>query len=199
MLSTVMLLGLTLVAAVTDVFRNKIFNWNTYSGILAGLALGAARSAWSWSDGAAEARWSYWLGAPPFSESVGGLLTCGGLMIVCFSFFPGIGGGDVKLMAMVGALLGTYSGLEALLWTFVLGACFSLIILVWCVGPVVAVSRLVRLVSNKLRLHWFVPLSEEEHEALKPPVFLALSALVAVVIVRFGLVEVLEKVLVFRA
>ena len=43
MLSTVMLLGLTLVAAATDVLRNKIYNWNTYSGILAGLALSAVR------------------------------------------------------------------------------------------------------------------------------------------------------------
>ncbi len=117
MLSTVMLLGLTLVAAVTDVLRNKIYNWNTYSGILAGLALSAVGSVWLWADGTAEARLAYWLGSPPLSDSVGGLLMCGVLMIVCFSFFPGIGGGDVKLMAMVGALLGTEKGLEALLWT----------------------------------------------------------------------------------
>ena len=122
MLSTVMLLGLTLVAAVTDVLRNKIYNWNTYSGILAGLALSAVGSVWLWADGAAEPRLGYWLGSPPLFDSVGGLLTCGVLMIVCFSFFPGIGGGDVKLMAMVGALLGSEKGLEALLWTFVLGA-----------------------------------------------------------------------------
>ena len=36
-------------------------------------------------------------------DCVGGLLTCGLLMVVCFVFFPGIGGGDVKLMAMIGA------------------------------------------------------------------------------------------------
>ncbi len=126
-------------------------------------------------------------------------MTCGVLMIVCFVVFPGIGGGDVKLMAMIGALLGTEKGLEALLWTFVLGACFSLIVLVWRVGPVTTVSRVVRLVSSKLRLPWFMPLSDEERKALKPPVFLAPSALAAVVIVRFGLIEVLEKVLELRA
>ena len=189
MLSTVMLLGLTLVAAVTDVLRNKIYNWNTYSGILAGLALSAAGSLWLRADGAAEARLAHWLGGPLLSDSAGGLLMCGGLMIVCFSFFPGIGGGDVKLMAMIGALLGTYDGLEALLWTFVLGACFSVIILVWRVGPVATVSRLVRLVARKLRLPWFMPLGDEERAALKPPVFLAPSALAAVVIVRFGLIK----------
>ena len=71
-------------------------------------------------------------------------------MIVCFVVFPGIGGGDVKLMAMIGALLGWEKGLEALLWTFVLGACFSLIILVWRVGPVTTVSRVVRLVATEV-------------------------------------------------
>jgi leader peptidase (prepilin peptidase)/N-methyltransferase len=195
MLSTVMLLGLTLVAAVTDVLRKKIYNWNTYSGILAALGLSAAGSSWLWADGAAGPRLSYWLGSPTFSDSAVGLLACGGLMIVCFLFFPGIGGGDVKLMAMVGTMLGWEKGLVALLWTFVLAACFGLIALVWQVGPVTTVSRVGRLFLSKLRLVW-LPLSDEERKALKPPIFLAPSALAAVVIVRFELIEVLEKVLV---
>lgn len=188
MLFTVMLLGLTLVATATDVFRNKVYNWNTYIGILAALALSAVGSAWLLVDNAAEARLCYWLGAPTLLDSVGGLLTCGVLMIVCFSFFPGIGGGDVKLVAMIGSLLGAEKGLEALLWTFVLGSCFSLILLVWRIGPVTTVFRVVRLVSTRLRLPWFMPLSDEERKALKPPVFLAPSALAAVAIVRFGLI-----------
>ncbi len=188
MLSTVMLLGLTLVAAATDVLRNKIYNWNTYGGILAGLAMSAAGSLWLWADGAAKERLGYWLGSPTLYDSSVGLLTCGALMIVCFVIFPGIGGGDVKLMAMMGALLGWEKGLEALLWTFVLGACFSLIVLVWQVGPVTTVSRVVRLMATKMRLSWFIPLSDEERMALKPPIFLAPSALVAAVIVRFGLI-----------
>ena len=199
MLSTVMLLGLTLVAAVTDVLRSRIYNWHTYSGILAGLVLSAVGSAWLRADGAAEARLQHWLGSPPLLDSAGGLLLCGVLMVVCFVVFPGVGGGDVKLMAMVGTLLGTYKGLEALLWTFVLGACFSLVILVWKVGPLTTVARLVRLLMSKLRLPWLMPLSDEERAALKPPVFLAPSALAAVVIVRFGLIEMLEKVLGLRS
>ena len=195
MLFTVMLLGLTLVATATDVLWNKVYNWNTYSGILAALALSAVGSMWLLADGAAEKMLGYWLGSPPLYDSpltlydsTGGLLMCGVLMVVCFSFFPGIGGGDVKLMAMIGSLLGAEKGLEALLWTFVLGSCFSLILLVWRIGPVTTVSRVVRLVATKLRLHWFMPLSDEERKALKPPVFLAPSALAAVVIVRFGLI-----------
>ena len=193
MLFTVMLLGLTLVAAVTDVFRNKIYNWNTYGGILAALALSGAGSAWRWADAAAELRLSYWLGGPSLWHCAGGLLTCGLLMVFCFVLFPGIGGGDVKLMAMVGALLGWEKGLEALLWTFVLGSCFALIGLVWQVGPVTTVSHVVRLVATKLlRLPWFRPLSNEERKALTPPIFLAPSALVAAVIVRFELIWLVQ-------
>ena len=42
MLSTVVLLGLTSIAAVTDLLWGKIFNWNTYGGVLAALVLSAA-------------------------------------------------------------------------------------------------------------------------------------------------------------
>src|SRR5438270_468124 len=66
-------------------------------------------------------------------DSLKGFAVCGGLMLVCFVFF-GIGGGDVKLIAMMGAFLGFYRGVEALLWTFVLGAAAGLAILIWRVG-----------------------------------------------------------------
>jgi prepilin peptidase CpaA len=188
MLCTVLLLGLTLVASVTDVLRRKIYNWNTYSGILAGLALSAAGSTSAPVDGQAAARLEYWFGAPLFWDSLWGLLVCGGLMVFCFAIFPGIGGGDVKLLAMIGSMLGGEKGIMALLWTFVLGSCFSMVVLVWRVGPVTTVGRVVRLIAGVLRLPWLMPLSSEERAALKPPIFLAPSALAAVVIVRFELI-----------
>jgi prepilin peptidase CpaA len=189
MLSTVMLLGLTAAAAATDLLRNKIYNWNTYGGILAALAVSAAGQ---WLRfGGSELRfwpWLYWPHPPNFWESLGGLMWCGGLMIVCFAVFPGIGGGDVKLMAMIGALLGTHPGLEALLWTFLLGAVMAVAVLIWRIGPITAVSRVVRLMTSKLRLPWFAALNDDERKVLKPPIFLAPSALAAVVIVRFHLI-----------
>ncbi len=60
MLSTVMLLALTLAAAVSDVFRKKIYNWNTYGGILAGLALSAAGGVWLRVDDEAGSRLGAW-------------------------------------------------------------------------------------------------------------------------------------------
>jgi prepilin peptidase CpaA len=170
MLATLLLLAFTLVAAVTDLLWKKIYNWNTYGGIVAAWAIYA------------------WCGWSPLTESAGGLLACGGLMVVCFTIFPGIGGGDVKLMAMLGAWLGWEKGIEALLWTFVLAATFALIGLIWKIGPLVTAGRVVRLLTSRLRLYWFAPLSDDERKALKPPIFIAPSALAAVVIVGFRII-----------
>jgi leader peptidase (prepilin peptidase)/N-methyltransferase len=177
MLVTVLLLACAAAAAVTDLLWNKIYNWNSYGGIAAALALSA------------------WHGWSPLTESVTGLLACGLLMVVCFAVFPDIGGGDVKLMAMLGTWLGWDKGIEALLWTFVLAGALAFIGLIWKIGPLTAASRAGRLLANKLRLYWFAPLSAEERKALKPPIFIAPSALAAVVIVRFELMPMLEQVL----
>jgi hypothetical protein len=85
-------------------------------------------------------------------------------------------------------MMGWKEGIEAVLWTFVLAACFGLIGLIWRVGPWLAVTRAARLIAGKIRPYWFAPLGDEERQSLRPPVFIAPSALAAVVIVKFGLV-----------
>ena len=166
MLATIVLLGLLAVATTTDLLYRKIYNWTTYSGILAGFALSAAG-----------------FGCVEMRESLLGFLICGFLMLVCFVML-GIGGGDVKLLVMLGAFMGVEEGITAMLWTFVLGACMGLIMLIWRVGPVRAASSAVRLALLKLGVGHWGPMSEEERAELKLPLFLAPAALVAVVIVR---------------
>ena len=188
MLVTVLLLGFVLVATVTDVLWHKIYNWTTYTGILAALGLGVAR--W-WAlptthfDDAKLNRWIGWL---PLRESLMGLAFCGLLMLICFVFFR-VGGGDVKLIAMLGAFLGPEKGIEATLWTFVLGGCVGLCVLVWRVGPWQLLVRSLKQILWTLRLRSWSPLTEEEREMLRPPLFLAPSAMAAAVIVRFSLIS----------
>ncbi len=105
-------------------------------------------------------------------------------MLVCFVFFR-VGGGDVKLMAMIGAFLGVQQGIEALLWTFVLGGAMSLMVLVWRVGPAALVARTVRQIVWSLRIRAWSPLSAEERGQLQPPLFLAPSALGALAVMRW--------------
>jgi prepilin peptidase CpaA len=180
MLATSLLLGLVLVAAVTDARRHKIYNWNTYSGILAAIWLNALGDLVVWWT-SVDLSWLGWIGTWP---SLFGLLVCGLLMLACFVLFK-IGGGDVKLMAMLGAFLGPERGLEALLWTFVLGAAGALIVLVWRVGPWQLLLRLARPVLRVLGLASVPPPAQEP----AAPLFLAPAALAAVVIVQFSLAE----------
>ena len=175
-----------LTATATDVARHKIYNWTTYPGILAALGISAAgelAAAVGWSD---EAWLRHALGWIPLSQSLLGLAACGLLMLVCFVLFR-IGGGDVKLLAMLGAFTGPEQGITAMLWTFVLGGCVGLIVLIWRVGPVRLGLAVGRRLIWLLRIGHLEPLSDDERVRLQPPLFLAPCALAAVVIVRLSL------------
>jgi prepilin peptidase CpaA len=187
MVIEVLLLGLLAVAAVTDVLWHRIYNWTTYPGILAALGLnglGSGLVATGLIEEPALREWG-WIG---LGASCFGLAVCGGVLLVCFVLFQ-VGGGDVKLIAMVGSLLGAERGVETMLWTFVLGGCLGLIVLVWRFGPLRLAAAVGRHLLWMVRLGRFQPLTEEERAALKPPLFLAPSALVATAIVVFSLIR----------
>lgn len=184
MLATPVLLALILVAVATDLRCRRIYNWTTYPGILLALGSNLAGAAWlAWSKTADETlfRRLGWIGPV---ESLLGLAVCGLVMLACYVFFR-IGGGDVKLVAMLGAFLGAEQGLEAMLWTFVLGACVGLIMLCWRAGPLGIARRVWQGVLCSLRLRSLAPLTDEERARLRQPMHLAPCALAAVVIVRF--------------
>ncbi len=167
MASLWLLLGLLLVASVTDVTRHKVYNWTTYPGMLLGLLLGALED-----------------GRAGFIDSLSGLLVCGFVMLVCLVFFQ-VGGGDVKLMAMMGSLLGVQKGIEAMLWTFIIGAGMALAYLIWTIGAGQILKKTVEHLRciGKAR-HW-VPLNRSERAPLKQGLFLAPAGLIAVCIVQW--------------
>jgi len=182
MITTVLLLGLLLIASVTDIRRHRVYNWTTYPGMVAALGWNVVGAA-LWEAGLVprDALESLgWIG--PW-ESLLGLLTCGFVLLVCFVFLE-VGGGDVKLMAMLGAFLGHERGLEAMLWTFVLGGCVGLIVLIWRVGPWRLATRALRQVLWTVRLGRWSPLTPEERAELKPPLFLSPCALAAVLVMQ---------------
>jgi Flp pilus assembly protein protease CpaA len=167
--STTLLFAFTAITAVTDIWRRRIYNWTTYPGILAAFAANTLEA-----------------GLPGFEESVKGFLGLGLIMLVCIAAFP-IGGGDVKLLAMLGAFLGFRAGLEALLWTFVLGSVMGLARVIWAVGIVRLLGRLGRRAWNLVRGQWWTPADEAERTLLDTRLFLAPAALAAVVIVKLSL------------
>jgi prepilin peptidase CpaA len=187
---TVVLLALLAVASVTDVLWHRIYNWTTYPGILAGLGLSGLGSILAATGGRSIEELVGW-GWIPITDSALGLLGCGGLMLVCFVLFPGIGAADLKLLAMMGTFLGLENGFKAMLWTFTLGACMGMIVLIWRVGPAQLVRLAMRQLFWTLRLGQWGPLTDEERKKFKSRLFLAPCALAAAVIVQFELAEML--------
>ncbi len=170
MVSTLTLLVLTAIAAYTDATRHKIYNWTTYPGIVAGILTQAWERGW---DGA--------------EQALIGFVACGFIMLVCFVFFPDLGGGDVKLIAMLGAGLGWEDGILAMLWTFAIGFVAGLSVLIWKQGVVGVLKRAVHVVRSAVQ--GGVAPAGDKDSALNRWLFLAPAALVAVVIVRWDLLR----------
>lgn len=163
---SIFLIGLLIVATVTDVTRHKIYNWTTYPGMLLAMIVQAYEDGW-----------------PAFQDSVAGLLVCGSIMLLCFVLFN-VGGGDVKLLAMMGAFLGVQRGIEALLWTFVLGSLVGMSILIWQAGALKILIGTARHLKLVLRSRSWIPLTETERQPLERWLFLAPSGLAAACLVQ---------------
>jgi prepilin peptidase CpaA len=161
------MLLLTAIASITDFRRQKIYNWTTYPGIVLGLLL-------QWGTG----------GWPAAEDGLWGLLACGGIMIVCFVFFPDLGGGDVKLLAMLGAGLGVDDGILAMLWTFVIGFFAGLALLIWRTGILSLLNAGVQRAREALVLRGRLQ-PPDPRSPLRRWLYLAPAAFVAVAIVRW--------------
>lgn len=121
------LAAVLVVAAICDLRRGTVPNWLTYPAILLGLALGLA-------EGYAKAD----LGGV-FSDRILGFGLGFGVLFVAY-LMGGMGGGDVKLMAAVGAFLGWRDTLDVVFYSFLVAVVMGLVIMVWK-GEVWVVAR----------------------------------------------------------
>lgn len=108
-----LLLALLVPAAVMDFARHRIPNYLTYPGLIAGLGLAVAAGGWGM-----------------LGNHVVGTLAAG---VPLFLMFLGgsLGGGDVKLMAAVGAITGFPVAVNALLASIMVGGLCAALILIW--------------------------------------------------------------------
>ena len=112
-LPALLVLGAVLMIAVyTEVRENRIPNWLTLAGMSLGLLIG------------------YWSGQPAFWSHLGGLTIGFGVMFFVY-LLGGVGGGDVKLMGAVGALMGANLIVPTLFYAAYLGALLGLLMLIW--------------------------------------------------------------------
>jgi prepilin peptidase CpaA len=104
---------LLLVTAVTDLAYKKIYNFITIPAIVLGLIGNSVFDGW---DG--------------LKFSLLGLLIGGGGFFLIF-IFGGIGGGDVKLMAAVGALMGYPFIVGAVFYSILVGGLTAIVLMIW--------------------------------------------------------------------
>jgi prepilin peptidase CpaA len=102
-----------LAATINDLARREIANWIPASALVAGLG---------WQIGQ-----HGWRGA---LYALAGAAAGFGVFLI-FYLLGGMGGGDVKLMAGFGALLGAGRLLEAALWTAGVGGILAVAVVLW--------------------------------------------------------------------
>ncbi|USG65688.1 A24 family peptidase [Brevibacillus ruminantium] len=91
------------IATITDIRRRMIYNWLTLPGIAYFLIVHAILHPGQW--------FTYMLG----------MLLLGGISLLMAIVSRGqLGGGDIKLLALVGAAVGWQAGIYALVFTYIL-------------------------------------------------------------------------------
>lgn len=123
---TGVLMALLVIAAVIDMKTGRIPNWLVFGGALYALVYNTM--------------------SPLYARDIGILFALGGLAVGLVSLLPAylfrvMGAGDVKLMAMVGAFIGAWATVGAVLATLVAGGVLALALAMWA-------GRTVRLLRN---------------------------------------------------
>jgi prepilin peptidase CpaA len=103
--------GIGIAASIDDLRRRQISNWIPVAALASGLVLQTVEHGWS-----------------GLGSAVAGTLAGAGVFLV-FYLLGGMGGGDVKLMAGFGALLGWKLLLQAALWTAGVGGVMALAVI----------------------------------------------------------------------
>ncbi len=103
------IVGVLLAAAAVDLFRRRIPDWITLPGLAWGIAVSLVPDLWR-----------------PMDAVLGALVAGGLLLLIAVMSRGAIGGGDVKLMAVIGATVGPGLGLVVLLGAHVVAAVIML-------------------------------------------------------------------------
>jgi prepilin peptidase CpaA len=110
-------------AAAFDTAIAKIPNPLTYSAILLGLGLNGVAAGASYAGFESVARW---LGSAGATGALAGFAACAAIGLMCM-FVAGMGGGDMKLLAAMGAILGFSRIGPILTYTLAVAVIYSLV------------------------------------------------------------------------
>jgi prepilin peptidase CpaA len=120
-------------ATVTDLLRRRIYNWTTYTA-LGWVVVLVLLSLVPWGETGFGAAMSAALGMLSWRDSLMGFATGFTILFVFYNVFHG-GAGDLKLVAVLGALVGVNQVIEILIYCYVLAGVFAACLLVAAAGP----------------------------------------------------------------
>ena len=109
--ATSVMLAMLAAAVVTDLRTGKVYNWLTAPSVAVGLALGAVSG-----------------GFPAITDRLLGMAAVLAVAIL-LARLANLGGGDVKLLAAVGALQGVHFAIWAMLLTGVCGGVLATVVM----------------------------------------------------------------------
>lgn len=121
--AVVLLFATLIVAATTDLLHRKVYNWLTFPAIIFGLTLAYA------AGGLGSFQLSA-VGGQGLLDHLAGLGLGFGVFFLVY-WGNGVGGGDVKLVAAVGAVMGFQFIIGAMFWSGLVGAIMAVWVLIW--------------------------------------------------------------------
>lgn len=155
------LLAVLAACTVTDVRGNRIYNWATYSAFLWAILINIAALP---SPSAPPE----WLGSVGIGQSLGGAALCF-LITLAGYHMSGRGAGDVKLAAVLGAILGIHHGVFAVAYSYIVAAVAIIIWSTWVNGPLAIAKAAVRSIGKLFGHLWpWLPTASDSALMLKP-------------------------------
>jgi prepilin peptidase CpaA len=191
--SGLVLLAVLLTCAVTDFQQHKIYNWATYSAFLWALVINVVASSWSPGDDALNQVYHRatvgpeFLGGVGLAQSLAGAALCFVITLAGYHLSGG-GAGDVKLAAVLGALLGVHAGIFAVAYSYVIAA---IAIVAWSIynnGPLALVKAAARKIGALFGPLWPFPPSQSDAKLLLKPIPLGPYFAIGTLLVVLGLV-----------
>jgi len=153
LVAVIVLVLLLVSAAITDLWRRKIYNLQTYPAMACGLILGYAGSGWH-----------------GVSISMLGLLA-GLTLLLLFYLMGGMGAGDVKLLGAIGALKGASFVTWTMFYTGLVGGMMAFALLIWQGKTIKTLKSTMRFIRHPIQFQK----EKEEAEYQYIPYGLAIS------------------------
>lgn len=175
-LSGLVLLAALCTSALTDVRSHKIYNWVTYSALLWAVLINIVASLLSPGEDTLIRAYHHaaimgpeFLGGVGLGQCLAGAALCFFVTVLGYRL-SGIGAGDVKLAAAIGALLGVHQGVFAVAYSYIVAAAAIIAWSVWTQGPIPLLKAGLRTIGVLFLPMWPFPPTAADHKLLIKPI-----------------------------